>query len=88
MLRCGSALSVTKSRLPQPLIFFAKFGFDFFTLEIATGAVFLDSADGARNARCFITLCRFLDRKVRGGETPRKAHFTNVILERTSTFTP
>jgi hypothetical protein len=43
----GSALPLTKSRRPQPLIFFAKFGFDFFTVEIATGAVFLDSADGA-----------------------------------------
>jgi hypothetical protein len=50
------ALPLTKSRRQQPLIFSAKFGCDFFAVEIATGAVFLDSADGARNARCFITL--------------------------------
>jgi hypothetical protein len=33
-------------------------------------------ADGAQNARCFITLCRFLDRKVRGSARRRvQAHW-------------
>jgi hypothetical protein len=66
-IRAGNFVDVgdvARHRIGRDKIFLTELGFNFSTIELGYGTIFLDRAIGARVSRLHVDVCRFFDRQL------------------------